>query len=64
MDKMQTKMQTNGESCSPSPAIAGFVKEGFRVRVPPLAHNISDLSPKKMHTNADKALECRQNADK
>ena len=26
--------------------------------------NISDLTPKSMQTNADKALECRQNADK
>ena len=26
--------------------------------------NISDLTPKTMQTNADKALECRQNADK
>ena len=47
-------MQTKWESCSPSLAIAGFVKEGFRVRVPPLAYNISDLSPKTMHTNAYK----------
>ncbi len=31
----------------------------------PLPHsNISDLTPKSMQTNADKALECRQNADK
>ena len=51
---MQTKMQTNGESYSPNLAIAGFVKEGFRVRVPTLAYNISDLSPKTMHTNAYK----------
>ena len=27
-------MHTNGGPCSPSLAIAGFVKEGFRVRVP------------------------------
>ena len=51
---MQTKMQTNGESYSPNLAIAGFVKEGFRVRVPPLAHNISDLAPKCVRTFADK----------
>ena len=31
----------------------------------PLTHsNISDLTPKSIQTNADKALECRQNADK
>jgi len=40
------------------------VPKGVGVRVPPLAHNISDLAPKTMQTNADKALECRQNADK
>jgi len=61
---MQTKMQTNGEPCSPSLAIAGYTWRGYRVRVPPLAPNISDLTPKTMQTNADKALECRQNADK
>ena len=38
--------------------------KGVGVRFPPLAHNISDLAPKTMQTNADKALECRQNADK
>ena len=32
--------------------------------IPMLPSDISDLSPKTMQTNADKALECRQNADK
>ena len=32
--------------------------------IPMPPSNISDLSPKTMQTNADKALECRQNADK
>ena len=58
---MHTIMQTNGEPCSPTHAIAGFVKEGFRVRVPPLAHDISDLTPKNMHTNAYNSLECIRN---
>ena len=34
---MHTKMYTNGGPCSPSLAIAGFVKEVFWVRVPLLA---------------------------
>jgi hypothetical protein len=34
---MHTKMHTNGGLCSPRLAIAGFVKEGFWVRVPLLA---------------------------
>ena len=34
---MQTKMQTNGGPCSPSLAIAGFVRGVYRVRVPLLA---------------------------
>ena len=38
--------------------------KGVGVRVPLLAHNISDLTSKTMQTNADKWLECRQNADK
>ena len=64
MDKMHTKMHTNWESYSPSLAIAGFVKEGFRVRVPLLAPNISDLVPKTVRTNADKWLICVQIAYK
>ncbi len=32
--------------------------------IPMLPSNISDLTPKSMHTNAYEALECRQNADK
>ena len=32
--------------------------------IPVTPSNISDLTPKSMQTNADKALECRQNADK
>ena len=32
------------------------------IPIPP--GNISNLTPKSMHTNADKALECIQNADK
>ena len=31
--------------------------------IPMPSCNISDLSQKSMQTNADKALECRQNAD-
>ena len=31
--------------------------------IPMPSSNISDLSPKSMQTNADKALECRQNVD-
>ena len=38
--------------------------KGVGVRVPLLAPNISDLTSKTMQTNADKWLECRQNADK
>ena len=67
MDKlirMHTKMHTNGEPCSPSLAIAGFVKEWFRVWVPLLAPNISDLAPKTVRTNADKWLICVQSAYK
>ena len=67
MDKlirMHTKMHTNGEPCSPSLAIVGFVKEGFRVRDPLLAPNIDDLAPKMLWTISDKPYSCRQNADK
>ena len=32
--------------------------------IPMTSSNINDLSHKSMQTNADKALECRQNADK
>ena len=64
MDKMHTKMHTNGEPCSPSLAIVGFVKEGFRVRVPLLAPNINDLAPKMLWTISDKPYSCGQNADK
>ena len=32
--------------------------------IPMLPSDISDLAPKSMQTNADKALECRQNANK
>ena len=61
---MQTKMQTNGESYSPNLAIAGFVKEGFRVRVPLLAHNINDLAPKTVWTSVDITSKCGQSVDK
>ena len=47
---MQTKMQTKWESCSPSLAIAGFVKEGFRVRVPLLAPRYKAEDAKKNYT--------------
>ena len=60
---MQTKMETKWESCSPSLAIAGFVKEGFRVRVPLLAHNINDLAPKTVWTSVDITSKCGQNKD-
>ena len=42
--------------------IAQLVEQ--RTENPALSSNISDLTPKTMQTNADKALECRQNADK
>ena len=35
-----------------------------RTSNPSYSSNFSDLAPKTMQTNADKALECRQNADK
>ena len=35
-----------------------------RTENPNYHSNISDLTTKTMQTNADKALECRQNADK
>ena len=38
--------------------------KGVGVRVPPLAHNISDLTPKIMHTNAYEWFECIRNAYK
>ena len=37
---------------------------GRRDLNPQLPSNISDLTPKTMQANADKAFECRQNADK
>ena len=61
---MQTKMQTKWESCSPSLAIAGFVKEGFRIRVPLLTHNINDLAPKTVWTSVDITSKCGQSVDK
>ena len=42
--------------------VAQLVELWIVIPMPP--SNISDLSPKSMQTNADKALECRQNADK
>ena len=42
--------------------IAQLVEQ--RTENPSLSSNISDLDQKTMQTNADKALECRQNADK
>ncbi len=46
----------------PSLAITGFAwcEKGDSNPLP--SSNISDLVPKTMQTNADKALECRQNA--
>ena len=38
--------------------------KGVGVRVPLLAHNISDLTPKTVRTSADKLYICGQNADK
>ena len=35
-----------------------------RTSNPSYSSNFSDSAPKTMQTNADKALECRQNADK
>ena len=42
--------------------VAQLVERWIVIPWPPI--NISDLAPKSMQTNADKALECRQNADK
>ena len=42
--------------------VAQLVERWIVIPRPP--SNISDLTPKTMQTNADKALECRQNADK
>ena len=67
MDKLILNADKNADKwgpCSLTHAIAGFVKEGFRVRVPLLAPNISDLVPKTVQTNADKWLICVQIAYK
>ena len=42
--------------------VAQLVERWIVIPWPP--SNISDLALKTMQTNADKALECRQNADK
>ena len=42
--------------------VAQLVERWIVIPWPP--SNISNLAPKTMQTNADKALECRQNADK
>ena len=42
--------------------VAQLVELCIVIPMPP--SDISNLSPKWMQTNADKALECRQNADK
>ncbi len=42
--------------------VIAWCEKGDSNPLPP--SNISDLTPKSMQTNADKALECRQNADK
>ena len=42
--------------------VAQLVELWIVIPMPP--SNINDLAPKTMQTNADKALECRQNADK
>jgi len=42
--------------------VAQLVELWIVIPMPP--SNISDLAPKSIHTNAGKALECRQNADK
>ena len=42
--------------------VAQMVERWIVIPWPP--SNISNLAPKTMQTNADKALECRQNADK
>ena len=42
--------------------VAQLVELWIVIPIPP--SNISDLTQKSMQTNADKALECRQNADK
>ena len=71
-NRMQTKMQTNGFFSifnitqtlviARMAGVAQLVERWIVIPWPP--SNISDLTPKSMQTNADKALECRQNADK
>ena len=57
-------MQTNGGLISQSQQLQGIAWRGRRDLNLRLPSNISNLTPKTMQTNADKALECRQNADK
>ena len=60
MDKLILNADKNADKwrpCSPTHAIAGFVKEEFRVRVSLLAHNIIYLAPKTMHTNGSNAYD-------
>jgi hypothetical protein len=69
---MQAKMQANGfppkweipqvVGITGMAGVAQLVELWIVIPMPP--SNISDLAPKSMQTNADKALECRQNADK
>jgi len=71
-NRMQTKMQTNGFfsilqitqtlGIARMAGVAQLVERWIVIPWPP--SNISNLAPKTMQTNADKALECRQNADK
>ena len=71
-NRMQTKMQTNGFfsifnitqtlGITGMAGVAQLVERWIVIPWPP--SNISNLAPKTMQTNADKALECRQNADK
>ena len=51
---MHTKMHTNGGRAPQALQLQGFAWGAYRVRVPPLAPNISDLAPKTVRTNADK----------
>ena len=55
-------LRTNGVLFPQSQQPQGFAWQGRRDLNPLLPSNIKDLAPKTMQTNADKALECRQNS--
>ena len=71
-NRMHTKMHTNGlfnilnnlqiVGITGMAGVAQLVELWIVIPMPP--SDISNLTPKSMQTNADKALECRQNTDK